>query len=194
MQKPGRSKMKFKLLVSTMIAAGVIAMPSLATGGAADLSSCCAPGDKDYPEPRRQPGQPGLFVADADQPGRTSRSWGRYGERTSRPCRRPRRSRRPAPHAGQQTTPIVVDGVIYLDTPSGGVIAVDGATGATKWKWHADRVRHQRHAPRRRRSVKARSTRSPTAIASSRWTRTPARRSGSCSRRGPRRRVSRQHR
>ncbi|WP_164990387.1 PQQ-binding-like beta-propeller repeat protein [Agromyces albus] len=36
---------------------------------------------------------------------------------------------------GQQTTPIVVDGVIYLDTPSGGVIAVDGATGESEWKW-----------------------------------------------------------
>jgi quinohemoprotein ethanol dehydrogenase len=40
-----------------------------------------------------------------------------------------------APDTGQQTTPIVVDGVIYVDTPSGGVSAVDGATGATKWKW-----------------------------------------------------------
>ncbi|MFJ6651839.1 PQQ-binding-like beta-propeller repeat protein [Microbacterium sp. NPDC091313] len=37
--------------------------------------------------------------------------------------------------AGQQTTPIVVDGVIYLDTPSGGVAAVDGASGEAKWKW-----------------------------------------------------------
>jgi quinohemoprotein ethanol dehydrogenase len=37
--------------------------------------------------------------------------------------------------AGQQTTPIVADGVIYLDTPGGEVIAVDGATGAPKWKW-----------------------------------------------------------
>ncbi|HWV25643.1 MAG TPA: PQQ-binding-like beta-propeller repeat protein, partial [Aeromicrobium sp.] len=36
---------------------------------------------------------------------------------------------------GQQTTPIVVDGVLYLDTPSGGVIAVDGATGDPVWKW-----------------------------------------------------------
>lgn len=36
---------------------------------------------------------------------------------------------------GQQTTPIVVDGMIYLDTPSGGVAAVDGATGETEWKW-----------------------------------------------------------
>src|SRR5688572_15400731 len=39
---------------------------------------------------------------------------------------------------GQQTTPIVVDGVIYLDTPSGGVIAVDGATGDPVWKWEND--------------------------------------------------------
>ncbi|MCR2816655.1 outer membrane protein assembly factor BamB family protein [Microbacterium jiangjiandongii] len=36
---------------------------------------------------------------------------------------------------GQQTTPIVVEGVIYMDTPSGGVIAVDGASGAPAWKW-----------------------------------------------------------
>lgn len=36
---------------------------------------------------------------------------------------------------GQQTTPIVADGVIYLDTPNGEVIAVDGKTGEAKWKW-----------------------------------------------------------
>lgn len=36
---------------------------------------------------------------------------------------------------GQQTTPIVADGIIYLDTPNGEVIAVDGKTGAAKWKW-----------------------------------------------------------
>lgn len=36
---------------------------------------------------------------------------------------------------GQQTTPIVIDGVIYTDTPSGGVIAVDGKTGEANWKW-----------------------------------------------------------
>lgn len=37
--------------------------------------------------------------------------------------------------ANTETTPIVVDGVMYLDTPSGGVIALDGATGKVKWKW-----------------------------------------------------------
>ena len=40
-------------------------------------------------------------------------------------------------HTGQQTTPIVVDGIIYLDTPSGGVAAVDGATGEAIWKWES---------------------------------------------------------
>ncbi len=40
---------------------------------------------------------------------------------------------------GQQTTPIAVDGVIYMDTPNGGVIAIDGKTGTTKWKWTPDR-------------------------------------------------------
>ena len=35
----------------------------------------------------------------------------------------------------QQTIPIVVDGVMYLDTPGGGVIALNAATGAVKWKW-----------------------------------------------------------
>ena len=35
----------------------------------------------------------------------------------------------------QQTIPIVVDGVMYLNPPAGGVVALDAATGAVKWKW-----------------------------------------------------------
>src|SRR6266498_1942476 len=35
----------------------------------------------------------------------------------------------------QQTIPVVVDGVMYLDTAAGGVMALDAATGAVKWKW-----------------------------------------------------------
>ena len=35
----------------------------------------------------------------------------------------------------QQTTPIVVDGVMYLNPPGGGVVALHAATGAVKWKW-----------------------------------------------------------
>ena len=35
----------------------------------------------------------------------------------------------------QQTIPIVVDGVMYVDTPSGGVVAMNAATGIVKLKW-----------------------------------------------------------
>lgn len=35
----------------------------------------------------------------------------------------------------QQSTPIVVDGVMYVNPPGGGVVALDGATGVVKWKW-----------------------------------------------------------
>lgn len=41
---------------------------------------------------------------------------------------------------GQQTAPIVIDGVMFFDTPSGGVIALDGATGDAKWKWENDEI------------------------------------------------------
>jgi glucose dehydrogenase/plastocyanin len=35
----------------------------------------------------------------------------------------------------QQTIPIVVDGVMYVNPPGGGVVALDAATGVVKWKW-----------------------------------------------------------
>ncbi|SDP92248.1 hypothetical protein SAMN04489708_1457 [Paracidovorax cattleyae] len=34
-----------------------------------------------------------------------------------------------------QSTTVVVDGVLYPEPALGKVIAVDGKTGATKWKW-----------------------------------------------------------
>jgi hypothetical protein len=39
-------------------------------------------------------------------------------------------------HTGDnQSTPVVVDGVIYIESALGAVVAVDGKTGATKWKY-----------------------------------------------------------
>src|SRR5688500_14548167 len=121
--------MKLNVLVSRLFAAAAImAMPSVATAGAADLSSCCSPGDNDYPTHSGNLGNQGYS---------TLTQINQANIKQLGPAWRTHVSAEPpaTTHTGQQTTPIVVDGVIYLDTPSGGVIAVDGATGEAKWKW-----------------------------------------------------------
>ena len=40
--------------------------------------------------------------------------------------------------ARDETTPIFVDGVLYISTPFGGVRAVDGATGRERWAFDAE--------------------------------------------------------
>ena len=121
--------MKFKLIVSLLIAAGAISTSSLALAAAADLSSCCTAGDNDFPKVGGNLGNQAyssLLQIDKANIHKLGPVW--LNHVSAAP---------PATNdTGQQTTPIVVDGVIYLDTPNGDVIAVDGATGATKWKWH----------------------------------------------------------
>jgi quinoprotein glucose dehydrogenase len=39
---------------------------------------------------------------------------------------------------GLQTTPLVIDGVVYAETADGRLIALDGATGTLKWSWSSD--------------------------------------------------------
>jgi glucose dehydrogenase len=136
--------MKPTLMVSALIAAGLLAMPPAARahddddddGGrhhgkrpsAAALKDCCTPGDKDYPTHSGNLGNQGYSALTQINKGNIKRLG---------PVWRTHVSAEPPATAdtGQQTTPIAVDGVIYLDTPNGSVIAVDGATGATKWKW-----------------------------------------------------------
>ncbi len=67
--------------------------------------------------------------------------------RTTRRCGRSTRARRKLGGAWvnriegglttgtNQSTPVVVDGVIYIESALGNVVAVDGKTGATKWKY-----------------------------------------------------------
>src|SRR5215217_7911939 len=45
-----RTRMKWNLVLPSLIAAGAITASSLALAAAADLSSCCTPGDKDFPK------------------------------------------------------------------------------------------------------------------------------------------------
>src|ERR1700761_4307067 len=41
----------------------------------------------------------------------------------------------PASRGGLQTQPIVVHGIVYGNTPSGVVLALNGATGKLIWRW-----------------------------------------------------------
>jgi quinohemoprotein ethanol dehydrogenase len=127
--------MKFNPIVSSLIALAAMTTPTVMFGAAADLANCCSPTDHDSPKSGGNLGNQSysalnqinrsnikslgaawmtpIGIAPATQPVAGPGSTG----------------------TGQQTTPVVVDGVIYLDTENGGVAAVDGVTGAIKWKW-----------------------------------------------------------
>ena len=128
--------MKSMFIASSLIAAAAIATSATAIAGAADLSSCCTPADKDFPKVAGNLGNQGyssLTQVNKDNINKLGPVW--VNHVSAAPVTTPT----PGPgdtETGQQTTPIVVDGVIYMDTPRGDVIAIDGKTGATKWKWH----------------------------------------------------------
>jgi outer membrane protein assembly factor BamB/plastocyanin len=120
--------MKLNLMAAALLSAGILASPPL-FAGAADLSFCCAPGDKDFPIHGGNLGNQrysALTQINHANIKKLGPVW-----RTHVSAAAPATD-----NTGSQTTPLVVDGVIYLETPIGGVIAADGATGATKWKWH----------------------------------------------------------
>lgn len=119
--------MKMKLLAALMLTAGAVAGPQLALGAAADLNSCCTPGDKDFPKVggnlgnQNYSGLRQINRANVKQLGGLWLNHVEGGIKTGT----------------NQSTPVVVDGVIFLETALANVIAVDGKTGATKWKWTA---------------------------------------------------------
>ncbi|HMC71386.1 MAG TPA: PQQ-binding-like beta-propeller repeat protein, partial [Mycobacteriales bacterium] len=113
--------MKFKLLTTLMLSAGVIAAPAAAFAAAADLDSCCTAGDKDFPKVGGNLGNQNF--SSLKQITRTNvRTLGGLW----------------LTHVNggvgvdNQSSPIVVDGVIYVES-AGKVLAIDGKTGAIKW-------------------------------------------------------------
>lgn len=116
------------LLTALLAAAGAAATFASGLGLASEAAGCCKPTGKDMPVVGGNLGNQrysALEQIDKSNLHRLGPAW-----RTRVSAAAPATT-----HVGQQTTPIVVDGVIYLDTPSGGVIAVNGATGEVKWKW-----------------------------------------------------------
>ena len=127
--------MKLNPFVSALVIAAGMTAPTVLFGAAADLDSCCTPGDKDMPKSGGNLGNQSYSSLDQVNRSNINMLGPVWKTSTSAQAVTQPVPRAGNPDAGQQTTPIIVDGVIYLDTPAGGVIAVDGATGASKWKW-----------------------------------------------------------
>ena len=92
---------------------------------AAELAACCTPGDQDFPKVGGNLGNQNfskLASIDREHIRRLGAVWLNHieGGLTS---------------GTNQSTPVVVDGVVYIESALGNVIAVDGKTGLTKWKY-----------------------------------------------------------
>src|SRR5688500_14318081 len=120
--------MKLNRILSALIAVAATASPSVIFGAAADLNSCCTPADKDQPKSGANLGNQSyssLAQINRKNISNLGAAWkiSVSAQATTQPAPAPG-----VPGTGQQTTPIVLDGVIYLDTENGGVAAIDGAT------------------------------------------------------------------
>ncbi|MEF7613326.1 PQQ-binding-like beta-propeller repeat protein [Aquincola sp. MAHUQ-54] len=127
--------MKFNPILSSLIAIAAMTTPTIMFGAAADLNACCTPADKDQPKVGGNLGNQSYSALNQINRSNISNLGAAWMTSMSEAAVTTPTPGPGAARSGQQTTPIVVDGVIYLDTPAGGVAAVDGATGAVKWKW-----------------------------------------------------------
>ena len=130
--------MKFNPFVSALVIAAGMTAPTVLFGAAADLNSCCTPADKDMPKSGGNLGNQSYSSLDQVNRSNINMLGPVWKTSTSAQAVTQPVARAGSADTGQQTTPIVVDGVIYLDTPAGGVIAVDGATGASQVEVGAD--------------------------------------------------------
>jgi outer membrane protein assembly factor BamB len=127
--------MKLKLVVSSLLALGLISQGPLAFGQAKDFTSATTPADKDFPKVGGNLGNQNYSLLKQINKSNVKALGAAWRTRISQA---PTTTPVPAPgsnNTGQQTSALVIDGVIYIDTPAGGVAAIDGKTGAVKWKW-----------------------------------------------------------
>lgn len=92
---------------------------------AAQLQECCTPGDEDFPKVGGNLGNQNysrLKQIDRYRIRRLGATWLNQIEGGLKT-------------GTNQSTPVVVDGVIYIESALGTVVAVDGRTGQTKWKY-----------------------------------------------------------
>ncbi len=125
---------------------------------AAALSDCCTPGDRDFPKVGGNLGNQNYSRLQQIREGNVRRLGAAWLNKIEGGLS----------SGNNQSTPVAVDGVIYLESAPGNVVAVDGRTGATKWKYTQTRG----SLTRRGVAVRSRlsSTRSRTTTTSSRST------------------------
>jgi alcohol dehydrogenase (cytochrome c) len=122
--------MKLNSLAALLLSCGLLASPSLlaqpaAPAAAADLKSCCTAGDKDFPKVGGNLGNQNYSALRQINKGLVNKLGGAWVNRIEGGL----------DSGTNQSTTVVVDGVIYIESALGNVIAVDGKTGVTKWKW-----------------------------------------------------------
>src|SRR6478735_10697303 len=122
--------MKLKLVASALLAGGAMALvPASAfaapPGTAAALDNCCSAGDRDFPKVGGNLGNQNYSSLAKINRGTIKILGGAWVNRIEGGI-----------NTGEnQSTPVAVDGVIYIESTFGAVVAVDGATGVTKWKY-----------------------------------------------------------
>jgi PQQ-dependent dehydrogenase (methanol/ethanol family) len=122
--------MNRKHLVSALLAAGVItwaAGPVFAAPlhTAAALADCCTAGDNDFPKVGGNLGNQNYSSLAEINKGTIRLLGGAWLNRIEGGINT----------GDNQSTPVEVDGVIYIESALGAVVAVDGATGQTRWKY-----------------------------------------------------------
>lgn len=125
-------KMKLKLLATLLASAGLLATAGpaaagAARGGGAALDSCCTAGDQDFPKVGGNLGNQNYSSLRAVNRTNIRQLGAVWLNRIEGGLNT----------GTNQSTPVVVDGVIYIESALANVIAVDGRTGATQWKWTA---------------------------------------------------------
>jgi PQQ-dependent dehydrogenase (methanol/ethanol family) len=137
--------MKLKVLVTAILACGALSAGPGARAdppspdnnpSAASLSDCCSAGDRDFPKVGGNLGNQNYSRLAKVNRGNVKHLGGAWLNRIEGGINT----------GDNQSTPIVVDGVIYIESALGSVVAVDGKTGVTKWKYAGKGVQTRRGA------------------------------------------------